>query len=346
MGEYRTTDGEVAPLPTRERRLRARWFLLLGALALVSAIAVGFRIPLKRRITASGYVTTEKYAEVRPPTTGIVAEILTQTGARVKEGDLLVRLDSTNEAGAVAEARSLVRKTETELARLEAEIAEQKRLREEAISKARLQLQYTSNRLARTRELLAKGLIAGSALEDDQLKEDLAKTELSILLNKNQELFERQLAVTRQDLEVRNEAVRRAETALRTREVRAPIAGEVLRYEFVIGELIHPENVLLEIFGGQKQVLKARVPERYASKVHVGFPYRAKLAPYRGLQWIWFHGEVQYLRDVIQSEGNTSYRVAYCSFDPRTYTVQPGTTAQVEIECGTVNLWFFLLGLD
>ncbi len=140
--------------------------------------------------------------------------------------------------------------------------------------------------------------------------------------------------------------MRRIEARVRAKEIRAPIAGQVLRYEFVIGELVRPETVLCEIFGGSKQVLKLRIAERYATRVAEGQRYQAELAPYRGFQRIWFHGHVQHLRNVIQAEGQKTYRVAYCSFDSDGRKVPPGTTAEARIYYGRSCLWFLLVGLD
>jgi multidrug resistance efflux pump len=149
-----------------------------------------------------------------------------------------------------------------------------------------------------------------------------------------------------EELNALNDAVRRTEARLRAKEIRAPIAGQVLRYEFVIGELVRPETVLYEIFGGNELVLKLRVAERHAARVAVGQRYRAVLPPYSGLQKTYFHGTIELLRNVIQAEGQTTYRVAYCSFDPKDYTVQPGTTAEARLYYGRSCLWFYLLNID
>ncbi|MCA1808304.1 MAG: HlyD family secretion protein, partial [Lentisphaerae bacterium] len=130
------------------------------------------------------------------------------------------------------------------------------------------------------------------------------------------------------------------------REVRAPIDGLVLRYDFVEGELVRPDMVLLEIFGGERQMLKLRIPERHATRVSVGDRYRARLVSFRGLRDEWFTGELKTLRHVIQYEGAQGYRVAYCDFDAGGRMVPPGATAEAKIYCGRIRLWFFLLGLD
>ncbi len=469
MGDLRTTEGEDLPLTLKEKRRRLwRWGLLV-LLLLAMILAAGLVIRVQRYVVAPGYVTTERFAEVRPAITGRVGEILVSSGDVVEQGQVLVRLDSVEESAALAQSQSQVRKIEAELARREAEIAEIRRqhqwdvresryvqenaamisqrieaalrgenvgdgvtaelaaleaarvdvqkaraqlVRREAelgeanrqlvwsISEAELVLENAKSTAQRTEQLVLAKLTSATALEEARLQQQLTEVKLKALQSRDASIFEKELDVLRQELQGREKAVQQAEAQLRRRldetvlqvkltalhlqaleetdltvydkelavkreeliaakegvkraearlaahEIRAPIEGQVLRYEFVLGELVRPESVLLEIFGGKRQVLKLRIGERYATRVATGKPYRAELAPYRGLQNIYFRGEVQYLRNVIQSEGQNTYRVAYCDFDSRGYNVPPGTTAEARIYYGTSSLWLYMFGLD
>ncbi|MFH1970434.1 MAG: HlyD family efflux transporter periplasmic adaptor subunit [Verrucomicrobiota bacterium] len=346
MGIFQKTDAADLPLTTQERRLKQRRLLTYGLATAVGAILAGFAIRVNQYVPASGYVTTEHYAEVRSPVVGLISNILVQSEARVKQGDMLVQLSCAEEQASLEEVRNQVQKAEAELKQRETQVAEQKRRLSEDIAVANLRLQNAMSRLARTREGMVRGLVAGSVLEDDQLKEQLARAELDSLLKKDMSLYEKDMTVLRQELESRQDAAARAEATIRTREIRAPIAGQVLRYEFVLGELVRPETLLYEIFGGEKQILKLRILERHALRVTIGNRYYAWLASYRGLQRVRFRGKVQYLRNVIQSDGQTTYRVAFCSFDPQNHAVPPGTTAEAKIYYGKTCLWFFLFGLN
>ena len=346
MGDYRTTTGEKHPLTPRERSQRRRVGLLAGAVLLIIAGVAGAVISVPRCVTASGYVTTREYAEVRPAVAGGVAEILARTGDRVEKGDLLVRLDTSQEQAQLEEARSRVSQAEAEIARRRADIDQRLRKLDEDIDIARLRLKNAHTKRRRTEELLQKGLVAGNTLEDMELREELAKAELMSLIRRDRSVFDKELRVLKENLRARRDAVNRAEAQLRTKEIRAPISGEVLRYEFVIGELVRPESVLYEIFGGEDQVLKLRIPERHATRVAAGQRYRAELASFRGLNEIEFQGQVRNLRNVIQADGQKTYRVAYCSFDSRNHSIPPGTTAEARIYYGRSCLWFFLFGID
>jgi hypothetical protein len=130
------------------------------------------------------------------------------------------------------------------------------------------------------------------------------------------------------------------------RRIGAPIGGRVLRYEFVIGELVRPGNVLYEIFGGQRRILKLKVAERYAARVFPGQRCTAVLAPYRGPDEIIFEGKVTHLRNVIEGDGEKTYRVAYCTFAAQGLTIPPGTTAQARIYYGDSSLLGYLFDIE
>lgn len=342
MGDYRTTTGEPAPTPApqRNRQRVRRYVMTLAGLAVI--VIAGAVIHFERSFLANGYVTTEQYAEVRPATVGTVSEILVLTGSVVTQGQVLVYLDMKEEQAAVEEAQSRVLQMESELARREAEIGEEKRRHQEMIEIARLRVQNADAKLARARELLEKGLLAGSAMEDTQLACKLAGAELESLLKKDPTVYEQELAARRQEIKARRDALARTVSRLDLKIIRAPVSGQVLRYEFVIGELVRPENIIYEIFGGDRQVLKLRIPERYAARVAVGQDYKACLTSYGGLQPVWFKGRIESLRNVIQKDGQQAYRVAYGDFTARGRTVPPGTSAEARIYCGRVNVWEYL----
>lgn len=345
MGDYRSTTGEPALTSSAERRRRRTRRLAIAALVLVALVVAGFVIRVDRRFLATGYVTTEVYAEVRPATVGQVAEILVKTGTVVTQGQELVRLDMAEEQAAVEEAESLVLQMESDLARRQAEIGEEKRRHQEAIAMARLRVKNTAAKLARAQELLERGLLAGSAMEDYVLAGQLADAELESLLKKDQSVYDKELAARREGVGARREGLARTRARMNMKAIRAPVPGQVLRYEFVVGELVRPENVLYEIFGGDRLVLKLRIPERYAARVREGQRYEARLTSYGGLSPVLFGGRIESLRNAIQSEGQKTYRVAYGDFNPGRRSVAPGTSAEARVYYGEVSLWQFLLDL-
>jgi len=345
MSDYRATTGEAKPLSRRDRGRQRRKWVRRGLLVLVGLLAVGTCTRVSRYVPASGQVTPELYAEVRPPGQGVVARILVESGAQVEAGDVLVQLDDSAERASASEAAGVLRKVEAELAKRRAEIAEEKRQRASRIAMSRLRVEHATAKLRLTGELYEKGLAAGSALEDARFSEKLARTELETLLNADEHLPEKDLAVIEKQLEASRGAEDRTRARLHARRILTPIPGKAVRYGFVVGELVRPDTVLYEILGGDRQVLELRVPERYATLVAPGQSCRAQLLPYRGLRRVWFEGSVEKLRDVIQTGNQKTYRVVYCSFDARGLPVPPGTTAEAKIAVGRSPIWKSLLGL-
>jgi multidrug resistance efflux pump len=312
---------------------------------LAIALVLGFVIRVPRVVLATGYVTTEEYAEVRTTVAGIVREIRAQSGDQVEHGALLAQLDDSEQRADVEEARSMLGKAEAELARGRAQIVQQKRELEDRIEIAVLREKNAQTKLGRAEELCSRGLAAAAAVEDIRLQHAMARAELEALRKRDLSLFDKELAVRQHEVDGRREHVARGLVLVRQREIRSPLAGEVVRHDFVAGELVQPDMTLYEIFGGKKRVLKLRIDERHATQVAPGHPYRARLTSYGGLQNLWFEGAVESLRGIIQLEGQKTYRTAYCRFDAMGYNVPPGATAEARITTGRIPLWIYLLGL-
>ncbi|MDD5705132.1 MAG: HlyD family efflux transporter periplasmic adaptor subunit [Kiritimatiellae bacterium] len=346
MSDYRSTKGEKPPATGRERRsLRVRVFLTVS-LGSVLILAAGHWIRLNRRVPASGYVTTSDYAEVRAPVAGQVTRIAVSSGAQVKQGDLLVQLEDAAERALLAEAESELQRSQAELALREAELAEERRDRACRVAAAALSLEHARKRLETTRQLSEKGLASGRDLMDDTYRVQLAEAEHQRLQAYDATLGERQIAVLRQTAAARQEAVARARANLAARAILAPAAGRLLRHTFYVGEVVRPEMVLYEVFGGDELILKLRVPERYATRVATNQQVRAQLRSEKTLLLRhWLYGHVAAVRDAIQSDGQQTYRVIYCPFDPRGLEVPPGTTADAQVRVGRASIWQILFDL-
>lgn len=345
MSDYRTTTGEPLPAGTRQKRRWRQLWLKRALWVLPVVLLSGFIIPVQVRIPATGYITTDDYAEVRPAATGPVAEILIPSGARVKQGDLLVRLNDSVERAAFDEAVSDAQRAEAQLAYRQAELEQEKRQRNHLLEQAELRTGHAATILKMTEDLHTKGLASGKILENEKTDLALARSDYDRLRDRDETLADKELEVLRRELAVKQSAVTKAEAQLSSRHVNAPISGETVRYEFVIGELITPQSVLYEIFGGSQQILKLRIPERYAAQVTAGAPYKAVLSIYTGIGRKRFSGTVTALRAVIQTDSDQTYRMAYCTFDDRGLGVPPGTSAEARVTVARVPFWFWMFGV-
>jgi len=345
MGEYRTTRGEGLPATAKEKRAWV-WQTAASLLLILAALAyAGHRLRLNRYAPATGYVTTEEYAEVRAPVAGRVAAIAAGSGDRVAAGALLVQMEDAEQRAAVAEAESAARKAEAELAYREAELADRRREHASRVASARLARDYAGQRIALTGKLAEKGLASGRDLADAAYALQQAEAEHERLSQVDASLDERQIEILRQEIGSRREAVARARAAVDARAVRAPVAGQLLRHTFYAGEVVRPDTLLYEVFGGTNLMLKLRVPERYAARVAPGQPVRFELRSYKTVLRDWMRGTVTATHDVIQTEGPQAYRVVHCAFEPEGRAIQPGATADAQIRIGRSSFWAALVGL-
>ncbi len=342
MGNVRTEAGGVLPETRHEHVRKRNKIMLYTLLSLTLIISLGFIIKVPYKATATGYITASGYADVRASTTGRVAEILVFSGDTVKKGDPMVRLESDVEQAAVDEAQKHVSKAEAELELRIATAAENKRIHEEAIRLAELELKHASEQLAVTKSLYEKGLASGRRLSDDTFAVTKAEEHLRTLKEKDMTIEDKQIAVLEQELESQREVLARAQAELKKRTIYAPIDGAVTRYSFYVGEMLRTDMVLYEIFQGEANHIKLRIPEKYAQKVTIGTQLRLTLGTYGGLFPHKFNGKVTDLRGVVEGTADNYYLVAYCEFDPEDYEVIPGTSATAKLYLGKRSIWKFI----
>lgn len=345
MGHFRSSRGNQIPLSAGTKRLRLVRFLFVVGCAAALIVAAGWFVRLRRYAPAGGYVTTDDYAEIRSAVPGLVMEIAAASGDTVARGALLVQLDDASQRAEVAEREKALDKSLAELALREAELADKRRQIALQIEAAGLALEHAGARLEVTRQLAERGLSAARELGEDTYKVKAAETELRRLRAFDATVDEREIDVLRRETEARREALRRARAELERLAIRAPMDGVLSRYTFYPGEVIRPETLLYEIFGGTNLVLKLRVPERYATRVRPGHPLRAVLTAEKTFPPRYLYGRVEAMRDVIQSDGAAGYRVVYASLDANGKAIPPGSTAEAEICYGRGSFWAALFGL-
>ena len=346
MSDYRTTTGEPLPEGSRERRRWRRRWMRRTAWIIGIVLLAGFILPVRVRVSASGYVTTDNYAEVRAPETGPVAEIRAHSGQTVQQGEILVRLDDRIQQAARDEAAAAVRRTEALIDSRHAAMEAQRRRQGHLITQAEIRQAHAETVMRMTADLHAKGLDSGRSLEDRKTALALARVECDRLRDEDSAtLARKEIDVLKRELDMLRNALAKADAQLQARHILAPISGRAVRYEFVTGELVTPQNVLYEIFGGERQILKLRIPERHAAQVTPGAPYKAVLSIYTGLGRHRFRGQVSALRSVIQSDNQQTYRMTYCTFDDDGRAVPPGTSAEARITVARVPFWFWMFGI-
>jgi len=206
-------------------------------------------------LNASGYVTARRAATVSSKVTGKVIEVLIEEGMKVKEGQILARLDDVNAKASLQLAQAQVESSKSALAETRARLTQ-----------AELELRRVTD--------LVKSSIAPQANLD--VAEAEAKA-LAARLDQQQSqvtVAERELALWQQQLE---------DTI-----IRAPFSGIVTSKDAQPGEMISPVSAgggftrtgICTIVDMESLEIEIDVSESYINRVQSGQPVEATLDAY------------------------------------------------------------------
>src|ERR1035437_7882897 len=158
-------------------------------------------------LNASGYVTARRAATVSSKVTGKVVEVLIEEGMKVKEGQVLARLDDTNIKAALNVTQAQLESAKT------------------AVEETRAQLKLAEQEFQRATNLARQNIASQSDL--DKAESD-AKT------------LEARLARQERDITVAERQVAMGQQQMDDMVIRAPFAGIVTTKDAQPGEMISP----------------------------------------------------------------------------------------------------------
>lgn len=194
-------------------------------------------------LNATGYIVAAHKIQVASKVLGRVAWIGVEKGDKVREGQVIVRLEDDEYRAQLQQARG-------QLAALEARLAEAlNRSRPEEIARAKAdwaqaQAEVANAKLTleRTRRLVSEGVLSQQALDDAQARHDAAvarersleRSYELIRLGPRKETIEQ----LRGQVEQARGAVAFAETQLANTVIRAPVSGTILERAVEKGEFV------------------------------------------------------------------------------------------------------------
>jgi RND family efflux transporter MFP subunit len=158
-------------------------------------------------LNASGYVTARRQATVSSKVTGKVTEVLIEEGMKVKEGQVVARLDDTNVKASLEVANAQLESART------------------AVEETRAQLKQAEQEFQRTTELAKRNIASQSDL-------DRAESDAKML--------EARLARQQLDVTVAERQVASWQQQMDDMVIRAPFAGVVTTKDSQPGEMISP----------------------------------------------------------------------------------------------------------
>ena len=241
-------------------------------------------------LNASGYVTARRAATVSSKVTGKVVEVLIEEGMKVKEGQVVARLDDTNV------------KTGLDVADAQLESAKA------ALAETEAQLKDANQEFQRTTELAKQHIASQSDL-------DLAES--------NAKSLQAHLAQQKLDVVVAERNVALWQQQMDDMIIRAPFAGVVTTKDAQPGEMISPVSAgggftrtgIGTIVDMDSLEIEIDVNESYINRVEPGQPVVATLDAYP--DWKIPCKVIAIIPTADREKSTVKVRVAFDKLDPR-----------------------------
>jgi len=247
------------------------WLLLAGLGAIVIAFAL-FTLPANKDSEFAGYMEADLVL-VGSEQGGRVATLAVEEGDKVKQGDPIFTLESSEQEASVAAARARAQEADARLADVKAEIQRPDEIRvlEAALNEAKAMLQVSTNNLERAKALYDKGWTTKAALDDAVAQHDrneaaVAEAEKRIIAAKlpgRSDMIDAAAA----NAEAALHALAEAEKNLAKRQVASPAEGTVEEVYFRAGEVVKEGQAVIALLP----------PRNLKVRFFVAEPVRAKL---------------------------------------------------------------------
>lgn len=301
----------------KRRRLGLLWLvLLIAAVAAISVVlhsegllspatpvrmaSVGRVYPSQAvtEFNASGYVVAQRKAAVASKSTGRIEYLGVIEGSRVKEGDVIARLESRDLEAEKRQVEAQLAAARTELVRAHTDSANSGRTWE------------------RYRNLWADRVIPRATYEDAEDRHTKSRSAVD---------------TAKANIRALEAAVNRAATLLEYTNIRAPFDGVVLTKNADVGEVVAPfgssalaKAAVVTMADMSSLMVETDVSESFLSRVDAGQACEIQLD---SLPEVRFPGKVSTIVPTAdRTRGTVQVKVAFDSLDPR---VLPEMSAKV-----------------
>ena len=203
--------------------------------------------------------------------TGRVVQVAVRQGAQVRQGDLLVRLESDELRAALAQAQATERQAAARLAGLR---SSGRGSAQAVVAQTQSVLIAAEAELRRTQDLVAKGFLSASRLDEARRAVEVAQAQLAGAQAQSAANAERgtEIMQAQAQLALAAAASSAARARLAQAVLSAPADATVLARSVEPGQIVQPGRALLSLaLAGPLQLL-AQVDERYLEQLRVGQP--------------------------------------------------------------------------
>jgi HlyD family secretion protein len=225
--------------------------------------------PLVRSLQFSARVATLSRVDVGSTLTGRVLQVLVDEGATVRKGAVLLRLDTDELAAAWTQAQAAERQA---LARLEGLRSTGRQSVRAALAQADANLLVAQTELQRAQELVQKGFVSASRVDEARRTVDVARSQQAaaqaqIQANDDSGTDTRQAVA---QLELARAGTQAARARLAQAVVTAPADARVLSRAVEPGQIVQPGRALMNLALSGPAQLTAQVDERFLEQLQVG----------------------------------------------------------------------------
>jgi len=276
------------------------WKTLLSPVVAVEMATVSQAYPSQAftLLNASGYVVAQRKAALAAKATGRLDWLGVEEGSRVKNGDVIARLEGRDADSALRQAEAALATAKSQSEQAEVEYVD------------------AGRNLARMKELLAEGVVSKADYDTAEARRDRARAAL---------------AAARAEVRRAESAVTGAGVALDYTLIRAPFEGVVLTKNADVGDIVTPLGAaanakasVVTIADLSSLRVEADVSESNLEKVKPGQPCEILLDALPGSR---FRGVVHTIVPTAdRSKATVMVKVSFVERDPR---VLPEMSAKV-----------------
>lgn len=262
--------------------------------------------PGQARVVGYGHVDIETGATpLAVPIMGQVADVLVREGDEVKEGQPLIRLESSQAEARLMEARAAVREATVkcdQARRAPQDHTSRIRQQEQMLAAATARIEAQRRQLERLEKLLKTNSVPEENVQsaEDRLTElQAVRTVEQLRLDQLRlEKPEETVALAEANLTAAKAKLASAEDALARHTFRAPDAGKVLRLIVNKGQLVGAPGGGVSVWfcADKPRVVRCEIDQEFANRVSIGMPAEIHDDGTHGTIW---RGTVQRIGDWI-----------------------------------------------
>lgn len=263
--------------------VKRRWLWIVACFALVAMVVgawFGYRsplvaavevryAPLVRSLQFSARVAALSRVDVGATITARVSGVLVADGAQVRQGDVLVQLESVELLAALSQASANANQVQARLAGLR---STGRTAAQAALMQSKATLLAANADLSRNQQLITQGFISAARLDEFKRSVDVAQAQQASAqaqLQANADTGTEVIQALAQ-LAQAQAAVKAAQARLTQTVILAPSDARVLTRQVEPGQIVQPGKALMSLaLAGPTQII-AQVDERFLEQLQTG----------------------------------------------------------------------------